>query len=100
MRSSNGILDNESSHSTRSGCPSGLRWGNDSSQVINSGESFGIVLAQISFFLKKILKAPSRTCRVGCPFSQSSSTMNINGQKESRMQASFEVKGVNGGGIL
>mmetsp|Transcript_6632 Transcript_6632/g.9896 ORF Transcript_6632/g.9896 Transcript_6632/m.9896 type:complete len:356 (+) Transcript_6632:233-1300(+) len=36
---------------------------------------------------------------VGSPFSQSSSTMIINGQKESRMQASFEVKGVNGGGI-
>ena len=36
---------------------------------------------------------------VGSPFSQSSSTMSINGQMESRMQSSFEVKGVNGGGI-
>lgn len=71
--------------------------------VEESQQQMEDIMGNVSFLIQQDTSAVQYlgcgAMEFGTPFSQSSSTMSINGKAESRIQASFEVRGDAGAGV-
>jgi len=72
--------------------------------VEDSQKQMDDLMGDVSFLIQQDANAAQSlghgAMEIGSPFSQSSSTVSMNGKMESRLQASFEVRGDLGAGVV